>query len=156
MTKSTGLDLYAAEGCAIAPGAQGQVKIRLTLALPTSTYGRIAPQSGLAWKHWIFINAGVIDVDYQKELIIILWNNSPDSFHIQPGDRIAQLILEKIKSGNPTWTSSLPPPTANHKGFRSTSIKVHTPDPTLLDLTLSLADQLKLATVPEALDLLVE
>jgi hypothetical protein len=63
-TESAGLNLYAIEIQTIAPGAQGQVKTGITIALPSGTYGRIAPRSGLAWKKQIFINAGVIDANY--------------------------------------------------------------------------------------------
>jgi dUTP pyrophosphatase len=57
------------------------------------TYARIAAGSGLAVKHGIDIGAGVIDEDYQGEIKVVLINNSSIPFQVQPGDRIAQLIL---------------------------------------------------------------
>jgi dUTP pyrophosphatase len=84
--ESAGLDLYATAEQVIQPGAQAQIKTGLALALPKGTYGRIAPRSGLAWKHRIFVNAGVIDSDYRKEVLAILWNNDTTPFHIHTGD----------------------------------------------------------------------
>ena len=59
-------------------------------------YMRIAPRSGLSVKNSIDIGAGVIDWDYRGEVKICLCNNSNIDFLVRPGDRIAQLILEKI------------------------------------------------------------
>jgi dUTP pyrophosphatase len=58
--------------------------------------GRVAPRSGLAVKHSIHTGAGVIDADYRGEVKVILFNFSDIDFEIKEGDRIAQLILEKI------------------------------------------------------------
>lgn len=59
-------------------------------------YMRIAPRSGLSVKNSIDIGAGVIDWDYRGEVKICLCNNSENDFLIKPGDRIAQMILERI------------------------------------------------------------
>lgn len=58
--------------------------------------GRVAPRSGLAVKHSIHTGAGVIDADYRGEVKVILFNFSDTDFEIKEGDRIAQLILERI------------------------------------------------------------
>ncbi|KAI1561684.1 Dut dUTPase, partial [Pyrenophora tritici-repentis] len=58
--------------------------------------GRIAPRSGLAYKHGIDTLAGVIDADYRGPVGVILANLSDEDFSIKIGDRIAQLIVEKI------------------------------------------------------------
>jgi dUTP pyrophosphatase len=63
---------------------------------PPGTNARIAPWSGLAVKHGIDIGVGVIDEDYQGEIKVVLINNSTIPFQVRPGDRIVQLILEKI------------------------------------------------------------
>lgn len=55
-----------------------------------------APRSGLAVKHSIGVNAGVIDADYRGEVKVLLLNHGDTDFVVQPGDRIAQLIIEKI------------------------------------------------------------
>jgi len=59
-------------------------------------YGRIAPRSGLAWKHSIDTLAGVIDADYKSNIGVILFNNSDTDFEVKVGDRIAQFIVTVI------------------------------------------------------------
>ncbi|KAG6750262.1 hypothetical protein POTOM_047359 [Populus tomentosa] len=56
----------------------------------------LAPRSGLAWKHSIDVGAGIIDADYRGHVGVILFNNSNVDFKVKVGDRIVQLILEKI------------------------------------------------------------
>lgn len=58
--------------------------------------GRVAPRSGLASKHFIDTGAGVIDADYRGEVKVLLFNFSEVDFTIQQGDRIAQLVLERV------------------------------------------------------------
>lgn len=58
--------------------------------------GRVAPRSGLASKHFIDTGAGVIDADYRGEVKVLLFNFSEVDFTIQAGDRIAQLVLERV------------------------------------------------------------
>lgn len=60
------------------------------------TDGRVAPRSGLAAKHGIDTMAGVIDADYRGQVGVILANLSETDFEIKIGDRIAQLIVEKV------------------------------------------------------------
>ena len=66
--------------------------------------GRVAPRSGLASKNFIDTGAGVIDADYRGQVKVLLFNHAETDFKIKMGDRIAQLVLErvgrmKIKSG---------------------------------------------------------
>lgn len=93
---AAGLDLSSAIDITINAGQRALVKTDLMIACPPGTYGRIAPRSGLAYKHGIDIGAGVIDADYRGPLGVILFNFGNDDFIIKKGDRIAQLILEKI------------------------------------------------------------
>lgn len=58
--------------------------------------GRVAPRSGLASKHFIDTGAGVIDADYRGEVKVLLFNFSDVDFTINEGDRIAQLVLERV------------------------------------------------------------
>jgi dUTP pyrophosphatase len=73
------------------------VKTDLAMIIDPSVYGRIAPRSGLAWKHSIDVGAGVIDSDYRGNIGIVLFNHGDDDFIIGKGDRVAQLIFEKIQ-----------------------------------------------------------
>lgn len=58
--------------------------------------GRIAPRSGLASKHFIDTGAGVIDADYRGEVKVLLFNHSDVDFEVKEGDRVAQLVLERV------------------------------------------------------------
>ncbi|KAK1288460.1 Deoxyuridine 5'-triphosphate nucleotidohydrolase [Acorus calamus] len=68
----------------------------LSIAIPENTYARIAPRSGLAWKHSIDVGASVVDADYRGPVGVILFNQSDVDFEVKPGDRIAQLIIKRI------------------------------------------------------------
>ena len=81
----------------VPPKGKGVVQTRLVVSLPLGVYARIAPCSGLAVKKFIDVGAGVIDSDYRGEIGVVLFNHSAMNFSVQVGDRIAQLILEKIK-----------------------------------------------------------
>ena len=93
---AAGFDLFSAEDLVINPGSRALVSLGLSIQVPLGTYGRIAPRSGLAVKHGIQVGAGVIDSDYTGEVKVLLFNHGSDSFDIKTGDRIAQLVIEKI------------------------------------------------------------
>lgn len=93
---AAGYDLYSSEEASIPAQGQGIVATDISIIVPIGTYGRVAPRSGLAVKHGISTGAGVIDADYRGEVKIVLFNHSTKDFEIKAGDRIAQLILEKI------------------------------------------------------------
>ena len=95
-TWAAGLDLYSAYNLTVP--AQGLVSVvtDLQLVVPEGFYGRIAPRSGLALHHHIDIGAGVIDEDYRGNVTVILFNYSDKVFVINRGDRVAQLICEKV------------------------------------------------------------
>jgi dUTP pyrophosphatase len=91
-----GYDLYSNENhIEINPREKAEVKTGVKIFLPSGTYGRIAPRSGLAVRHSIDILAGVIDPDYQGELIVCMFNHADVPFIVKKNDKIAQLILEK-------------------------------------------------------------
>lgn len=93
---SAGWDLYSSEEGLIPGHGQGMIATDVSVIVPEGTYGRVAPRSGLAAKHGISTGAGVIDADYRGEVKVILFNHSDKDFKIEKGDRIAQLVLEKI------------------------------------------------------------
>jgi len=95
---AAGYDLSSAEDHVIIPSkSRAVVSTHISIALPPNTYGRIAPRSGLAVKKCIDVAAGVIDEDYRGVLGVVLCNHSDQSFGVKHGDRIAQLIIEKIE-----------------------------------------------------------
>ena len=95
---AAGYDLYVANSCAIPSQGKGIVETRLAVSLPPGTYARIAPRSGLAIRNFIDIGMGVVDSDYRGEIKVALFNHSAEDFIVQAGDRIAQLILERIET----------------------------------------------------------
>ncbi|XP_030045265.1 deoxyuridine 5'-triphosphate nucleotidohydrolase, mitochondrial, partial [Microcaecilia unicolor] len=72
------------------------VNTDIQIALPSGFYGRVAPRSGLAAKHFIDVGAGVIDEDYRGNVGVVLFNFGKESFKVKKGDRVAQLICERI------------------------------------------------------------
>src|SRR6201996_9178570 len=96
--KAAGHDLYANKGTEISAREYVIIGTGIAIGVPNNTYGRIAPRSGLAVKHRLTTNAGVIDADYWGEVKVILVNQGNQSYQVEQGDRIAQLIIEKINN----------------------------------------------------------
>ena len=119
---AAGYDLSAARDTLIPARGKALVSTDLVMSIPQDCYGRIAPRSGLAWKHFIDTGAGVIDSDYRQEVCVLLFNFSDEPFHVKEGDRIAQLILEKIHTPEVVEVDELEP-TERTGGFGSTGIK---------------------------------
>ena len=93
---SAGLDLYSAAGYCVRPGDSAMVTLDLQFQIPPGCYGRIAPRSGLATKKSIHVGAGVIDADFRGNVWVVLYNLGKENFQIEIGDRVDQLILERI------------------------------------------------------------
>lgn len=93
---SAGWDLSASKATVVPARGKALVKTGLKIALPAGTYGRIAPRSGLAWKKHIDVGAGVIDRDYRGEVSVVLFNHAGEDLAVAVGDRVAQLVLERI------------------------------------------------------------
>lgn len=95
--KSAGMDLQANiyEPITLGPLERALVPTGLYIALPDGTEAQIRPRSGLAVKHGISVlNApGTVDADYRGEIKVILVNLSNESFTINPGERIAQMVI---------------------------------------------------------------
>jgi len=98
--QAAGHDLYANESKTIPARGQEVVQNGISITPPRGTYGRIAPRSGMAVKHQIAFNAGVIDSDYTGEIKVVLANMGNEDYQVKNGDRIAQLITEKIVEGD--------------------------------------------------------
>lgn len=119
---SAGLDLSSAEDCVVPSRGKYVVRTDLMIAIPLGTYGRIAPRSGLAIKHFIDVGAGVIDSDYRGAVNVVLFNHSKKDFEIAKGDRIAQLILERFLLPTIVETDSLDETVRGSDGFGSTGV----------------------------------
>lgn len=94
--RAAGYDLYASEEAEVPARGKALISTGLRIKVPTGTYGRIAPRSGLAWKHHLDVGAGVIDEDYRGEVKVVIFNLGPDAYAVGKGERIPQLICEQI------------------------------------------------------------
>lgn len=121
-SKAAGYDLSSAEDIVIPARGRGVVKTDLSIAIPEGTYARIAPRSGLAVKKGIDTGAGVIDEDYRGPVGVVLFNNSDDEFPVKQGDRIAQMILERILTPDVECVDSLDETARGANGYGSTGV----------------------------------
>ena len=121
---AAGMDLYAAvkEDTTLRPGEIRLIPTGIIIALPTGFEAQVRPRSGLAIKHGIGIlnSPGTIDPDYRGEVGIILINMGENPFIIKRGDRIAQMIINKVYHAQLELSSELPPTERNDGGFGHT------------------------------------
>lgn len=118
--RAAGYDLYSAYDCTIPPMEKALVKTDIQIALPSGCYGRVAPRSGLAAKHFIDVGAGVIDEDYRGNVGVVLFNFGKEKFEVKKGDRIAQLICERIYYPEIEEVQGLDDTERGSRGFGST------------------------------------
>ncbi|GMF33897.1 unnamed protein product [Phytophthora fragariaefolia] len=119
---AAGLDLSAAYDAVIPAGGKGLVKTDLVIAVPDGCYARVAPRSGLALKKFIDTGAGVIDADYRGNVGVILFNHAAEDFPVKRGDRVAQLILEKIEYPEIQEVDEIEDTARGAGGFGSTGV----------------------------------
>lgn len=94
-----GMDLRASEEAVIPARSRALVGTGIAVALPVGHVGLVHPRSGLAAKHGVTVlNApGTIDAGYRGEVKVILLNTSDEAFNVAIGDRIAQLVIQKVE-----------------------------------------------------------
>lgn len=117
-----GLDLYACEDAHIGPGERWSVGTGIAVEIPEGHAGLVLPRSGLAREHGIaLVNApGLIDSGYRGEVRVLLLNTDPaETFRVEPGDRIAQLLLTPIALAEPVEASALSESARGESGFGS-------------------------------------
>ena len=120
-----GLDLAACERVELAPGERVTVGTGLAVAIPEGYAGYVQPRSGLAAKHGITIvnTPGLVDSGYRGELKVILLNtDAADSFVVEPGMRIAQLVVLELPSVDPVEVDELPTSERGVRGFGSSAV----------------------------------
>lgn len=121
-----GVDLRSVERIVLEPQEHAMVATGLAIALPEGYAGFVLPRSGLAAKHGIsIVNApGLIDSNYRGELKVILLNTDPnESFTIEIGDRIAQLIVMPVPTINFEQVEELTESQRGESGFGSSGIR---------------------------------
>ena len=94
---AAGADLRASEPLEIAPGGRAAVPTGVRLQIPPGHVGLVWPRSGLAVRHGIDTLAGVIDSDYRGEVRVVLVNHGDEPFRIARGDRVAQLLVQRVE-----------------------------------------------------------
>lgn len=95
-----GADLFSAEAAVVPPGERCDVGTGIALAIPEGFAGSVQPRSGLAFRQGItIVNApGLIDSGYRGEIRVCLLNTGRESFAVSVGDRIAQLVVQRIET----------------------------------------------------------
>jgi dUTP pyrophosphatase len=117
-----GLDLFAAEAATLAPGERAAVGTAIAVEVPPGHAGLVLPRSGLASRHGIALvnSPGLIDSGYRGEVRVLLLNTDrARSFGIEPGDRIAQLVLTPIVAAEPVAAGALAATPRGESGFGS-------------------------------------
>jgi dUTP pyrophosphatase len=121
-SEDAGMDLFAAEEAVLPPGEWAAVGTGLTMEIPPGYEGQVRPRSGLALRHGIALlnSPGTIDPGYRGEVRVVLINHGKTEFHIQPGDRIAQLIIASYTAVDWKLQPALSPSARGAGGFGST------------------------------------
>lgn len=118
-----GADLVTAEDVDLAPGERAVVRTGIAIALPDGYAGFVHPRSGLAAKHGVtLVNApGTVDSGYRGEIKVILLNTDPArAVSLRRGDRIAQLVVQRVENMTFREVPALPDSARGDNGFGST------------------------------------
>jgi dUTP pyrophosphatase len=118
-----GLDLAACERIELGPGERALVGTGLAVAIPDGYAGFVQPRSGLATRHGISIvnTPGLVDSGYRGELRVALLNtDAREPFVVEPGMRIAQLVVIAVPGVEPVEVAELPGSERGVRGFGST------------------------------------
>jgi dUTP pyrophosphatase len=117
-----GLDLLAAEPVTLAPGARALVPTGIAVAIPRGYAGFVLPRSGLALRRGVTVlNApGLIDAGYRGEIKVLLVNHDAAPVRLERGERIAQLVLQRVEHADLREVAELPPSERGPGGFGST------------------------------------
>lgn len=116
---AAGYDMHTVEEAAVPARGQITVSTGLAVAIPQGHYGRVAPRSSLAAKG-IDVGAGVVDADYRGQVKIVLFNHGDAPYVVSAGDRVAQLIIERIATPEAQWVDDLDGTGRGDGGFGST------------------------------------
>ena len=115
---SVGFDLTTTMDIIIMPHKTELIQTGIAICIPVGHYGHIMPRSGWAVKG-LAVNAGVIDQDYRGEIKVVCFNTTPSPIEISKGNRVAQLIIEKISVPEVVVVEEFEQTTRNTNGFGS-------------------------------------
>jgi dUTP pyrophosphatase len=116
---AAGADLRASETVILSPGERAAVRTDLQLEIPAGHVGLIWPRSGLAVGQGVDTLAGVVDSDYRGELRVVLINHGDETLVIRTGDRVAQLLIQKVERVAFVRSAALAPSERGEGGFGS-------------------------------------
>jgi dUTP pyrophosphatase len=117
-----GVDLYACEAAHLGPGERWSVGTGVAVEIPQGHAGLVLPRSGLARDHGIALvnSPGLIDAGYRGEVRVLLLNTDPaETFRIESGERIAQLVIAPIALADPVEVETLTESSRGDGGFGS-------------------------------------
>lgn len=117
---AAGADLRASEAVVIPAGGRAAVPTALRVQIPPGHAGLVWPRSGLAVRHGIDTLAGVIDSDYRGEVRVVLVNHGEQPFAIAAGDRVAQLLVQRVEHARFASVASVEGTERGQGGFGST------------------------------------
>jgi len=119
-----GLDLRAAHDATLEPGSRGLVGTGLAVAIPPGYAGLVLPRSGLALSQGVTVlNApGLVDAGYRGELKVLLVNHGDKLVPVRRGDRIAQLVIQRVERAELIEVNELPVSERGAGGFGSTGV----------------------------------
>ena len=119
-----GMDLYSVEDCTIEPFTLKKVSTGLLMQLPKGTEGQVRSKSGIALKNGVFVlnSPGTVDENYRGEVSVILYNLSKQNFEIKKGQKIAQLVINKVCYAKTIVVESLDLTSRGEGGFGSTGL----------------------------------
>ncbi|MBS3133721.1 dUTP diphosphatase [Candidatus Woesearchaeota archaeon] len=115
-----GLDLYSSENYTLKPNEVVLVSTGIVMAIPEGYAGLIWDRSGLSTRHYIHKFAGVIDSSYRGDVLVALFNHGKNPYDIKRGDKIAQMLIQKIEHMQIEETDKLEETCRGDKGFGST------------------------------------
>ena len=118
-----GADLYSISDLVLSPGERALVKTGIAIALPNGYVGLVHPRSGLGLKNGISVvnTPGTIDAGYRGEIGVVLINHDlHESFQVKKGDRIAQLVIQKVENAQFKLVNQLPESERSTGGYGST------------------------------------
>ncbi|WP_026886147.1 dUTP diphosphatase [Clostridium beijerinckii] len=120
-----GLDLYAVKELILEPGERGLVHTGIQIELPKNTEAQIRPRSGLALKNGITTlnSPGTIDEGYRGEIGVILINHGNEVFKVEPGMKIAQMVIKPVVKVDVIEIEELSLSERNQKGFGSSGTR---------------------------------
>jgi dUTP pyrophosphatase len=120
LTGDSGYDVYSVEPYIIEPGGREIVEVGLQLAYITPGYWvAIETRSGMGFKHGIRCHRGIVDNGYRGSLAICIQNHGRQPYHIEKGDRIAQLVVYPLIVPNVDWAGNVQQTERGNKGFGS-------------------------------------